>query len=314
METVNLIVRRLFRGILTIVLTVIIVFTLIRSVPGDPAVIMAGSDATPEQIEQIRVSWGLNESKPKQFWIYVKGLLQGNMGYSFQYITTSVRSVKVIDLIMERLPRTLLLAAMTVVFSVLVAVPLGVITALKPGSAFDNFVTTVSLAITSFPNFFVGMVMITVFALKLGWLPTGGYGSFKAMILPTIALSLRFIASLQRVTRTEVGMVLNSDYIMTAQSKGLSHPVVLFRHALRNVLIPVITLIGMRMGGLITGAVYVETLFRYNGIGMLMINAVNARDFPTIQALVPYAACVFILINIVIDVLYSIADPRVRVK
>ena len=309
-----LIIKRVGRGILTLFITIVIVFTLIRSVPGDPAVIMAGADATDEQVEQLRELWGLEKSIPEQFAIYATGLAKGDMGYSYQYIVAGKPSTKVIDLIADRLPRTLLLSVLTVVFSVAVAIPLGVITALKPNSWLDNLTSSLSLAITSFPNFFIGMVLITLFALKLSWLPTGGSGSFKVLILPTVALSTRLIANLLRVTRTEVGQVMNSDYIMTAQSKGLSPKTVLFKHALRNALIPIVTLIGMKFGGLVTGAVYIETLFRYNGIGMLMIDAVNKRDFPTVQALVPYAALIFIVVNIVVDILYGFIDPRVRVK
>lgn len=309
-----LIIKRIGRGILTLFITVVIVFTLIRAVPGDPAVIMAGADATDEQVEQLRELWGLDKSIPEQFAIYATGLAKGDMGYSYQYIVANKPSTKVMDLIVDRLPRTLLLSVLTVLFSVVVAIPLGVITALKPNSWLDNLTSAVSLAITSFPNFFIGMVLITVFALKLSWFPTGGSGGLKVLILPMVALSTRLIANILRVTRTEVGQVMNSDYIMTAQSKGLSARTVLFKHALRNALIPIVTLIGMKFGGLVTGAVYIETLFRYNGIGMLMIDAVNKRDFPTVQALVPYAALIFIVINIIIDILYGIIDPRVRVK
>lgn len=309
-----MIVKRVLRGILTLFITIVVVFALVRAVPGDPAQLLAGSDATEEQIQEMRVSWGLDKPITEQFWIYVKKLATGDMGVSYQFMVGGKATTPVSSLVFSRLPRTLLLAVCTLIFSMLCAIPLGVLCALKPGSLFDNLVTNLNLFITSFPGFYIAMVLILLFALRLNWLPTGGYGTIREMILPTLCLSTRFIASLTRVTRAEVGMILNSDYIRTAKSKGLRRSAVLFKHALRNAAIPIVTLIGMRFSKLVTGSVYIEALFRFNGMGQLLISSVNVRDYSTIQALIPYTALMFIACNIVVDLLYGAIDPRVRNK
>lgn len=308
----NMLIKRILRGMLTLAITVVVVFVLVRSVPGDPAELMAGSDATEQQIEEIRLAWGLDKPILEQFGIYVSRLVQGDMGVSYQYMVGGKATTPVISLILARMPRTLLLAVCVTLFGSLVAIPLGIITALKPNSWLDNALTSFSLVLTSFPGFYIAMVFILLFALRLKWLPTGGYGSFKTMILPTLALSMHFIAAVSRVTRTEVGLVMKSDYVRTAKAKGLSYPLVLFKHCLRNAIIPIMTTIGMRFSKNVTGAVYIESLFRYYGLGELLISSVNARDYPTIQALIPYTALMFIVCNIIVDMLYAVVDPRIR--
>ncbi len=308
----NMLIKRILRGILTLAITVVVVFVLVRSVPGDPAELMAGGEATEQQIEEIRLAWGLDKPILEQFGIYVNKLIHGDMGVSYQYMVGGKATTPVISLIAARMPRTLLLAVCVTVFGSLVAIPLGIITALKPNSWLDNGLTSFSLILTSFPGFYIAMVFILLFALKLKWLPTGGYGSLKTMILPTLALSMHFIAAVSRVTRTEVGLVMKSDYVRTAKAKGLSYPRVLFKHCLRNAIIPIMTTIGMRFSKNVTGAVYIESLFRYYGLGELLISSVNARDYPTIQALIPYTALMFIVCNIIVDMLYSVVDPRIR--
>ena len=310
----NMLIKRILRGILTLAITVVVVFVLVRSVPGDPAELMAGGEATEQQIEEIRLAWGLDKPILEQFGIYVNKLIHGDMGVSYQYMVGGKATTPVISLIAARMPRTLLLAVCVTVFGSLVAIPLGIITALKPNSWLDNGLTSFSLILTSFPGFYIAMVFILLFALKLKWLPTGGYGSLKTMILPTLALSMHFIAAVSRVTRTEVGLVMKSDYVRTAKAKGLSYPRVLFKHCLRNAIIPIMTTIGMRFSKNVTGAVYIESLFRYYGLGELLISSVNARDYPTIQALIPYTALMFIVCNIIVDMLYSVVDPRIRIN
>lgn len=308
----NMLIKRILRGILTLAITVVVVFVLVRSVPGDPAELMAGGEATEQQIEEIRLAWGLDKPILEQFGIYVNKLIHGDMGVSYQYMVGGKATTPVISLIAARMPRTLLLAVCVTVFGSLVAIPLGIITALKPNSWLDNGLTSFSLILTSFPGFYIAMVFILLFALKLKLLPTGGYGSLKTMILPTLALSMHFIAAVSRVTRTEVGLVMKSDYVRTAKAKGLSYPRVLFKHCLRNAIIPIMTTIGMRFSKNVTGAVYIESLFRYYGLGELLISSVNARDYPTIQALIPYTALMFIVCNIIVDMLYAVVDPRIR--
>lgn len=307
--------ERVLRGLLTIFVTLTVVFLLIRMAPGDPASILAGSmDMDEAFVESLRQAWGLNEPTWKQFLVYIKNLFTGNLGYSYQYLTHGKPNQLVIDLIMQRLPRTFILAGSVILFSIIIAIPLGTICAMKPGSWFDNLVFSVQMVITSIPNFYIGMILIAVLAVEWKLLPTGGYGSIESFIMPMLCLSFRYVVSFTRTTRTELGQILSSDYLRTAKAKGLSGTVVLFKHGLRNVMIPIVTMIGTRLGGLLTGAVYVETLFRYYGVGELLISAISARDYPTIQAVIPYIAAVFVVVNLLVDMTYFALDPRIRKK
>lgn len=308
----RLLVLRSLRGVITLVLTIVFVFVLLRWLPADPATMLMGDSATPEQIAEARTLWGLDRPMTEQFLVYVTNLARGNAGYSFQYLVAGQPAIPAVQLVMSRIPATLVLSVTALVLAIAVSIPLGVITALKSGSLLDNAVLAVTLTLTSFPGFFVGMVLILVFGLGLKLLPTGGIGTPQHLVLPSITLALPFIVILTRVTRTEMGRILQAEYIRTARAKGLSGRTVLFRHALRNALIPLVTLIGLRLGGLLNGAVIVETLFRWPGVGSLMIQSIAARDYPVVQVLVPYAALIFIVSNFVVDVIYAVLDPRVR--
>lgn len=309
----NFFVKRVLRGLVTIMFTLTLVFVLIRMAPGDPVSIMAGSmDTDPAFLDSLRKSWGLDEPLWKQFFVYIKNLCTGNLGYSYQFITQGKPNQLVFNLIMQRLPRTFTLAGTVILVSIAIAIPIGTICAMKPGSWFDNLVFSTQMIITSIPNFYIGMILISLLAVRWKLLPTGGYGSLASFIMPMLCLSFRYIVVFTRTTRTELGQILNSDYMRTAKAKGLSKTMVLFRHGLRNVLIPIVTIIGTRLGGLLTGAVYVETLFRYYGVGELLISAISARDYPTIQAVIPYVAAVFVIINLIIDMTYFALDPRIR--
>lgn len=305
----RLIVIRFLRGVITIICTVIITFVMIRILPGDPASVLLRQDATPAQVEAARHLWGFDRPIPEQFAIYLGNLVRGDAGNSFIFPTVQI---KVTDLVFERLPNTILLALLSLFVAVAIAIPLGMITAIKAGSFLDNAVLAISLTLTAFPNFFIGMLLIYFFALFLKILPTGGIGTPQNLILPVISLALPFIASLTRVTRTEMGRILRSEYITTARAKGLASPMIMYRHALRNTLIPLVTIIGLRLGALLGGAVIVETLYRWPGIGSLMNQAIQSRDYPTVQFLVPLAALIFVLANFIVDILYGVLDPRVR--
>ena len=310
----TMILKRALRGLLTLVIVTVIVFALLRAVPGDAATMLAGADATPEQIAELRVLWGLDKSMPEQFLIYVSKLLSGDAGQSFQYTANGVPLYDAAELVWMRVPYTLLLGFAALLISLIISIPLGVISALKPNSWLDNAVTAINFAAQSFPVFFIGMLLILIFSLELGWLPTGGTGSFKNLLLPALTLSAHTTTQLTRVTRTEVGRVMQSDYIRTSRAKGLSRYAVLFKHGLRNAMIPLVTVIGLRLGALLHGAVICETLFRWPGLGNLLITSLNARDFPVVQILVPYTAFLFIVMNIIVDVLYGFLDPRIRQK
>ncbi len=310
----TMILKRALRGALTLIIVTVIVFVLLRAVPGDAATMLAGSDATPEQIAELRELWGLDKSMFEQFFIYVSKLLTGDAGQSYQYTANGIPLYNAAELVWMRVPYTLLLGFAALLISLIVSIPLGVISALKPNSWLDNAVTSFNFGIQSFPVFFIGMLLILVFSLQLGWLPTGGTGSFKNLLLPALTLSAHTTAQLTRVTRTEVGRVMQSDYIRTSRAKGLSQYAVLFKHGLRNAMIPLVTVIGLRLGALLHGAVICETLFRWPGLGNLLITSLNARDYPVVQILVPYTAFLFIVMNIVVDVLYGFLDPRIRQK
>lgn len=309
----SMILKRLFRGVLTLVIVVVLIFVLLRVVPGDPAAMLAGEDATPEQIAMIQERWGLNDPLPTQFITYVQSLISGDAGQSFMYSTTMGEAVwSVTDLVMNRLPYTIQLASVAICISIFIAIPIGIYTALHQGGIVDNTVTVVNFINLSFPVFFIGMIFMAIFALWLRILPVGGTEHWYSVLLPALTLSMHFNVTLMRMTRTEVGRNLTSDYIRMCRAKGLTNRQVLWVHSLRNAAIPLVTLIGLRFGAMLGGSVIVETLFRWPGIGNLLITAVQARDYPTVQFLIPYVALVFIIINIIVDVLYGIIDPRIH--
>ncbi len=311
----NMILKRVLRGLLTLAIVMVVVFVLLRSMPGDAATMLAGADATPEQVEELREMWGLKKSKPEQFVIYIENLLSGNVGMSYQYTANGVPIYGALELVMMRLPYTLLLGFAALLISLAVSIPLGVISAMKPNSWVDNFVSSFNFTLQGFPIFFIGILLMLIFSLWLGWLPTGGTDTgVRSLILPAVALSAHTTAQLTRVTRTEVSRVMQSDYIRTSRAKGLSQFEVIFRHGLRNAMIPLITVIGLRLGNLLHGAVICETLFRWPGLGNLLITSLNARDYPVVQVLVPYTAFLFIVLNLIVDILYGVLDPRVRQK
>ena len=314
---IRLLVTRAVLGGVTLLVTLVLVFVLVRMAPSDPAAVLLRDDATADQIEYVRQLWGLDRPIAEQFVVYVGNLLHGDAGFSYQYRRTSGNTadsgISALSLVVARLPATAQLAGLALLISIAVAIPLGVLTALKQDSFLDHAVLSVSLVLSSFPNFWIGLQLIILVALGLGIVPTGGIGTPQHLILPALTLSAHFCVVLTRLTRTEMVRALRSDYVVTARSKGLSERAVAIRHALRNTLIPLVTVIGLRLGGLLTGAVVVETLFRYPGIGALMIDAIAARDYPIVQVIVPWTAVVFIAMNILVDVLYGVVDPRVRV-
>lgn len=309
-----MILTRLLRGLITLAIVTVLVFILLRSVPGDMAAMLAGGDATEEQIEELREMWGLNKGLGEQFFIYIRNLLKGDTGWSYQYLENGKPLYTAMELVLMRLPYTFLLAIAALMIALIVAIPMGVFSAIKPGGIIDNIGMTMTFTVQSIPIFFIGMLLIMIFSLGMGLLPTGGSGSFANLILPALTLSAHTTTQLLRVTRTEVGRVMDSDFIRTSRAKGLSTRSVIFKHGLRNAMIPLVTVIGLRFGALLHGAVICETLFRWPGIGNLLITSLNNRDYAVVQILVPYTAFIFIVLNIIVDILYGILDPRIRVK
>jgi peptide/nickel transport system permease protein len=286
----------------------------LRLTPGDPAAILAGDNATQAQLERIRASLGLNEPLYVQFFTWINQLLHGDLGVSL------ISNVPVLKMIGQRVEPSISIAVATIILSVLIAVPLGVIAAWKQGTWIDRFVMGLSVLGFSVPVFVIGYVLIQLFALDLRWLPVQGYKSITAglwpflerLVLPTLALSFIYVALIARMTRASMLDVLGEDYVRTARAKGIGEIAVLFRHALRNAAVPVITVIGTGFALLISGVVVTESVFNIPGIGRLTVDAVLARDYPVIQAMILLTSLLYVSINLLIDVAYTLLDPRIR--
>lgn len=306
--------KRLVAVIPVLLVVSVIVFLMLRLTPGDPAANIAGDAATSEDIAQLRVELGLDKPLPVQFVIYMKSLLTGDFGDSFYY------KRPVISMIADGIEPTLSLALFTIVLACLVAVPLGTLAAYRHGSWIDRLVMGFSVVGFSVPVFVIGYVLIYFLSVKLEWFPVQGYqpiadgllGWAYRLILPSAALSVIFIALIARITRTSVLEVLNEDYVRTARAKGLAQIKVLRRHALRNAAVPIVTIIGIAVAILISGVVVTESVFVIPGLGSLTLDAIQGRDYPTVQALIILFSVLYVAINLLIDVIYTILDPRIR--
>jgi peptide/nickel transport system permease protein len=308
------IVRRLIATVPVLGMVAIFVFLMLRITPGDPAAIIAGDHATTQQIVEIRERLGLNEPVHEQLVTWVGNLLQGNFGESFFF------RAKVADLIQQRVGPTLALAVSTILVTVLIAVPLGVIAAWRHGTWVDRLVMAFSVIGFSVPVFVLGYLLIYLFAIRLDLFPVQGYQSIAQgigpflhrLVLPSITLSVIYIALIARITRASMLEVLGEDYIRTAHAKGLSNRAVLLRHGLRNAAVPIVTVIGIGIALLIGGVVVTESVYNIPGLGRLTVDAVLARDYPTIQGVILVFSFAYVLINLVIDITYTLFDPRIR--
>ena len=299
------IVRRLLLAIPTLFGVLVVVFLLLYVAPGDPVQEMVGERADPETIARLRKELHLDEPLLNQFTHYTGGVLRGDFGNS--YITQR----PIIQDIRERFPKTLLLAGSAMLLASVLGITLGVLSARNPGGWFDRLGLGVAYLGISFPVYWVGLILILVFAVMLRWLPPSGYGGIKYLILPALALGSRSIAFLARVTRSAMLEVLGGDYVRTARAKGLKERVVIVRHALRNALIPIITVLGLDFGYYLTGSILTETIFSWPGLGRYVVNAITRRDLPAIQGSVLFLSVVFVLVNLLTDLAYAKADPRV---
>lgn len=307
-------IRRLLAAIPVMGVVALFVFLLLRLTPGDPAAIIAGDSATPEQLMRIRTSLGLNEPLYVQFFTWIGRLLHGDLGVSL------ISQVPVLQMIGQRIEPTITVALSTIVLSVIVAVPLGVVAAWKHGTWVDRFVMGLSVIGFSVPVFVIGYVLIQIFAIELRWLPVQGFrpmargfGPFaERLVLPTLTLSFIYIALIARMTRAAMLDVLGEDYVRTARAKGINEGRVLLRHALRNAAVPVITVIGTGFALLISGVVVTESVFNLPGIGRLTVDAVLARDYPVIQGMILLTSGIYVAVNLLIDLAYTLLDPRIR--
>jgi len=283
-----------------------IVFVMLRVVPADPALLILGIDATEEQLAALRAQMNLDRPLIVQYFAFLGGAVQLDFGRSYHLSTDAM------SLVLGRLPATAILAFAAVVLAVVFGLLFGLIAALQVNRLADRAITTFSLAVQSLPAFWVGLILILVLARALRLLPSGGSGTWQHLVLPAITLSLSFFAILTRLTRSGLLEVINEGYIQTARSKGFSERVVLFPHAIRNALIPIVTVVGLQLGQLLGGAVIVETVFAWPGVGRLLIDSIGNRDYNVVQACVILIAAAFIVINLVVDLLYSLLDPRIR--
>jgi peptide/nickel transport system permease protein len=301
-------VVRLLQAAATVLLAAAAVFFAVRLAPGDPAELLLPEGASPEQFAALRASWGFDEPLLVQFGSFFRNLLRGDLGVSLSY------REPVLDVIRERLPATLQLASAAMALALIIAIPLGIAAALRPGSPFDAIVSGMTIATQSVPSFWLGVQLILIFSLALRLLPPSGAEGPRYLILPMVTLAADVTGLLTRVVRTEMATVLRQDYVRTARAKGLSAAAVNLRHAFRNAANPLVTVIGLRWGALLGGAAITETVFAWPGIGRLAIQSVSARDYPLVQGVVLVAAVIFVTLNLVVDLLYAVLDPRVRLS
>ncbi|AGE23924.1 oligopeptide ABC transporter [Geobacillus sp. GHH01] len=308
----GMIVRRFFQLILLLVGISFLVFTSMYIAPGDPATIIAGPTASQSDIEAIREDLGLNDPFLVQYGRYMNGLFHGDLGYSYQ------TKQPVWDAIMTRFPNTLKLAIASIIVAVIIGVVAGIISAIRQNSWFDVSSTAFALVGISIPNFWLGTVLILIFAVNLQLLPVGGLDQpfytaegLKQLVLPAITLGTGSAAMIARMSRSSMLEVIRADFIRTARAKGLRERTVIWVHALRNAMIPVITVIGLNFGFLLGGTIITEQVFAINGVGRLMVQAIAARDFPMVQGSVLLVATLFVLVNLIVDIIYTFIDPRI---
>ncbi|MBO6792233.1 MAG: ABC transporter permease [Dinoroseobacter sp.] len=298
---------RILMGALTIWITTVLVTLLIHAVPGDPVQIMYAQSqgTTPEQIEEVRRSLGLDRPIPVQYAMFMERLVQGDLGNTIR------GGQPVLDVIMQRLPNTLVLACAAMFIAVLIGVPIGFLAAYRKGSLTDITLMIIAIAGISMPHFWLGLMLLFYFAVELGWLPVSGNGWLN-LVLPALTLGLSNAAIFARLTRSSMIDVMNQDYVQTALAKGLPKALVLRRHVLRAGLLPVVTMMGLQFAFMMGGAIVVENIFSWNGVGRMAVEAIFQRDYPIIQGFILTFSVVVVLVAITIDALYAVLDPRIR--
>lgn len=306
--------KRAIQGILTVLAASVVIFVVIRLIPGDPALMYAGNDATPETIEAIRQQFGLNEPLWSQYVIWVGNMLRGDFGTSY------VARVPVVGLIAQRIAPTILLLVGSVLVMAIVSVSIGVVAAVTRRRGLDAFLTGLASLLSGAPVFWIGLLAILLFAVYNRWLPVGGYvnplinpaAGLRSMVLPCSVLGIAMAGTQARFIRAAYKEVLNSDYIRLAHAKGATGAQVIWRHATRNAMVPVVTVFGVAIANLLGGAVVIETVFTWPGLGLLMISSVNVNDYPTVQVLLLLYVVIFVVVNFLTDISYSLIDPRIR--
>jgi ABC-type dipeptide/oligopeptide/nickel transport system permease component len=300
-------IRRLVLTIPVLIGVATLVFSLIHFIPGDPAQAMLGEAAAPEDVAQLRERLGLDRPLLVQYGSFLQGLARGDLGVSLR------NDQPVLHQILERMPATAELAFASMAIAVIIALPLGIIAAVWRGTAIDYSAMTLSLIGISVPNFWLGPLLAIVFAVELGWLPVGGRGTLAHLILPAVTLGAALAAILARMTRASLLEELREPYVLAARAKGVSRSRAILRHAFRNSLIPIVTILGLQFGVVLTGAVITETIFAWPGIGRLLIQSISFRDYPTVQGCVLLIAVTYVGVNLITDLTYGFLDPRIRV-
>ena len=304
---ISYIFRRLAASVVTILVIASLIFLMIRIIPGDPARLFAGETAKQEDVERLRRQMNLDKSLWVQYQYYMKDLLQGEMGNSLRTWEPVLKEIWL------RLPATAELAVLSVIISSLIGIPAGIVSSVKRHSILDNLISVFSLVGVAMPVYWLGLELIIIFAVKLHWLPAAGnQEGLKSAILPALTLAFFSMALITRMTRATMLDVLSQDYVITARAKGLKYYRVIFHHALRNALIPVVTVVGLQFGYLLGGSILTETIFAWPGMGRLLTDSLFARDYPMVQGLVFVFSALFILINLSVDILYAYIDPRVQ--
>ncbi|HEY7496660.1 MAG TPA: ABC transporter permease [Candidatus Tectomicrobia bacterium] len=299
------IIRRFLQSLLALLALSLVIFLMSR-LTGDPTMLMLPDDATSEDIAQLRHALGLDKPLPVQYWVFISKAVQGDFGRSIK------GQMPVIDMIQERLPNSIKLGAVALGIAVLLAFPLGVIAAVHKGTALDTMANIIAVLGQSLPQFWVGIVLIQIFAVHLRWLPVAGIGGWSHYVLPAFTLGWFVVAGMMRLLRSSMLDVMDSEFVKLARIKGVAEPSVIWKHALRNALIPVLTFGAIYLAILVTGAILVETVFAWPGIGQLIYQGIVFRDFPVVQAVVLLTAGIVITVNLLVDITYAYVDPRIR--
>lgn len=303
---IGFLIRRLLRSVVVVTGAAVVVFVILRLAPGDPALLLLGQNARPEDVEELRMSLGLNEPLPVQLMAFLANAARGDFGDSLTYRRPAL------DLVLQALPATLALSAAAFAISVMVAIPVGIISATRRGTLADHLSVFAILLAQSAPPFWIGILLIFVFSVLLHWFPTSGAGGLQHLVLPAVTLATFQLAVLARTVRSGMLEVLGEDYIRTARAKGLAPITVIVRHAFRNTLILVVTVLVLQLGALLAGAITTEAVFAWPGLGTLAIRALSARDYPLVQAIVLFSSLVIVVLAFLGDVTYAYLDPRVR--
>jgi peptide/nickel transport system permease protein len=298
--------RRLLLTVPVLLGVATLVFALIHLVPGDPAQSMLGESASPKEIEALQKSLGLDKPLLTQYRAFLTGVAHGNLGTSFRFGTPVTQEIR------KRLPDTAILAVSAMVVAILVAIPLGIVAAVFRGRFLDHAAMTLALAGISMPSFWLGPLLAILFAVRLGWLPVSGSGTPLHLVLPAVTLGTALAAILARMTRSSVIEELRELYVLAARARGLSQARAVLRHAFRNSLIPVVTIIGLQFGAVLTGTIITETIFGWPGVGRLLIQAINTRDYPLVQGCILFISVTYVAMNLITDLAYGFLDPRIR--